>query len=351
MTIKEETVPYDGLCWDCLLPLGHGSLSGKSVQYHFFATYKDKTNKTVLRRLPRSSSLSNDYKNGIIYQDGIYGRVDLPGYVSAAGTFVQADGTRVLVMGRLKKESTEELIAFGFENKSTWKLQWSKSLQTGVEVWPRGMTRLADGGIAVYGLFSAETSAPKGIVWRFGADLEQRWAKTYLPLNYAISAAHELSDGSIMTLSEIFGSTAMRCHVQRVDSWGHDDCKTAGKCADTLLGDCDDQNPCTTDTCSGASGGCTSKVLDVNTPCGLGKTCNLLGFANSVFRFIGLELVSATSAIQVDDWPRDAGERVRGRLPVRGPVRAVGSMPRGTCSGARIAVPFRGHAGSSTSRS
>lgn len=47
---------------------------------------------------------------------------------------------------------------------------------------------------------------------------------------------------------------------------------SAGKCSGTLKV-CDDQNPCTQDLCDPASGLCTKGDVADGTPCGVGKTC------------------------------------------------------------------------------
>ena len=288
--VKEETVEYDGLCWDCLLNVGHGGLLGESPQYHFFAKYKTKAGKTALRRLVRGQDFDKSYayNQGLIYENKNLGQVDLGvSTIYALGTFVQPDGTRVMIVGREPKQGNEELVAFGFKDTYTtaelnkvepFALLSTTVLVKGANVYPKGMLHLSDGGFAVYGLYALQSYlGMDGILWRFGAHLEQRWVKKYLPQGHALLDAKQLDDGSLITLS-FSGTSPHRSHVQRVDSWGHDSCATAGKCADIKLAGCNDSNPCTTDTCTKSTGGCSNKALKEDTPCGVGKKCSLLGF-------------------------------------------------------------------------
>jgi hypothetical protein len=57
-----------------------------------------------------------------------------------------------------------------------------------------------------------------------------------------------------------------------VDSFGNDSCAAAGLCAFKSIGDCDDKNACTWDTCNSAKGCMYSNVTDGST-CATGKTC------------------------------------------------------------------------------
>ena len=171
-----------------------------------------------------------------------------------------------------------ELSAFGFKGGDvTSDLLWSKSLQIGW-IGANGMRRLVDGGVAIYGRFNPQSQGQsKGVVWRFDAELKSRWLKTFTSDNDTIVDARVLGDGSIITLAD-YSYSGGHCYVRRIDGWGHLDCAKAGQCADIKLADCDDSNPCTTDTCSKATGGCANTALKEGTPCGVGKKCSLLGF-------------------------------------------------------------------------
>ena len=62
------------------------------------------------------------------------------------------------------------------------------------------------------------------------------------------------------------------------DAWGHFDCKSSGPCYTKPLTACNDQNPCTSDRCTGAAAGCTFPrgVATPNPPTGLlgGRSCD-----------------------------------------------------------------------------
>lgn len=59
----------------------------------------------------------------------------------------------------------------------------------------------------------------------------------------------------------------------KVDGWGNWDCAEAGACATLSLATCDDDNPCTVDTC--VDGRCSSTNLQDGAPCdGLGRSCS-----------------------------------------------------------------------------
>ncbi len=60
--------------------------------------------------------------------------------------------------------------------------------------------------------------------------------------------------------------------VLRTDAWGNVSCGQSGACAGVAFLSCSDNNPCTTDYCSAASG-CAHGNLPNGAMCGTGKTC------------------------------------------------------------------------------
>ena len=63
-------------------------------------------------------------------------------------------------------------------------------------------------------------------------------------------------DGGLVVVGRKQVDGKARGLLLRTDGWGHADCNKAGKCGKKKPGDCDDQQPCTADGCSGSKG-CT----------------------------------------------------------------------------------------------
>ena len=61
--------------------------------------------------------------------------------------------------------------------------------------------------------------------------------------------------------------------IVRTDLFGNETCASSGPCAAFKDSACSDANPCTTDSCDAAHGGCWHAPLPGGTPCGAGKLC------------------------------------------------------------------------------
>ncbi len=58
-----------------------------------------------------------------------------------------------------------------------------------------------------------------------------------------------------------------------MDLWLNQTCATSGPCWNYTYADCADTNPCTSDLCDAAHGGCYQEALPDGIACAAGKAC------------------------------------------------------------------------------
>ncbi len=87
------------------------------------------------------------------------------------------------------------------------------------------------------------------------------------------SALLAAPDGSVVA-GTVSQTGSARVRLIRTTALGTSACGLAGRC---LLESCDDQDPCTIDTCEPTTGACANTLRDVGTSCGLGLACDAAG--------------------------------------------------------------------------
>ena len=94
-------------------------------------------------------------------------------------------------------------------------------------------------------------------------------------ISYRVTAA--LADGFLVacTASSSTVSGDWQPMLVRTDLWGQWSCASSGSCLNKAANTCNDGNPCTSDLCMGAAGGCVFPPLPDGAPGGGGKACQI----------------------------------------------------------------------------
>ena len=158
------------------------------------------------------------------------------------------------------------------------KLLWDRTYGSSEAERGYALAQLSDGGFALagytgtYGLglwssWVARTDADGWLAWQqaYGtAEMDRAQAIVTLP-GGGIALAGQVHNAKTGVDEALF---------VRADQWGNSTCNQTGKCAVMTLGDCDDGNACTTDSCSDESPlGCLHSVVTNGLWCGQDMVC------------------------------------------------------------------------------
>jgi hypothetical protein len=149
-------------------------------------------------------------------------------------------------------------------------LLWSKA-PSGPDSSVLGVSNLAGGFVATGWVKVGETKSAGGLA-RFDLLGNQVWERKWPASapNFLVGAA-PIADGYLLAGS--IPTNVNDVWLARADAWGNTACSVSGPCAGRAEFACDDQNPCSIDTCSAASQGCFHAKAADGTPCGGAKTC------------------------------------------------------------------------------
>ncbi len=142
------------------------------------------------------------------------------------------------------------------------RLWWSRLNADGVVIRTRvGALGIAPTsiGFAAPGWYVVGTASPTGSDLGFWlARLDDvgnvRWEQAPPAGGLSEGAALVAWKGGVWATGSARSGNQQGAHVVRADSWGHATCDESGVCAGKVWHDCDDDAPCTTDTCAAKSG-------------------------------------------------------------------------------------------------
>jgi len=173
-----------------------------------------------------------------------------------------------------------------FGNRKAWlasvndsgKLLWEKTYGTGgsyqTTAW--GLTAMPGGWVMVGERRYSSASTTSALWWyRVGSDGTARWSAWIggKGRDWGKAAVTLGEDTLAAGLTNTFGAGGGDAWLLRINSWGHTDCKTAGKCGAVKATACEDNNPCTKSGCT-PSTGCVKKTYADGSDCGDGKKCS-----------------------------------------------------------------------------
>lgn len=141
---------------------------------------------------------------------------------------------------------------------SAGKQKWAHHVGTAKTELFYGVTWLGTGAVLAVG---STQKAAKAAVAVSAGENGVGWHKTWAEGTHDLLCdAVGTSDGGFLAVGGIGDYLKRDFLVVKASAWGHDKCATAGFCASKTATDCDDQDPCTTDSCA-ATSGCTHAAL------------------------------------------------------------------------------------------
>ncbi len=136
-----------------------------------------------------------------------------------------------------------------------------------------GAVAMPDGGALALGRGVSNKLSYQGLAIRFGKSGETVFTDIdFAGANANCHGGGTLDDGTLAIACTTTINAVVDVSLARTDSWGSLTCTDSGACSTKPFADCDDANPCTTDSCSAASGCGHAKTAD-GISCGGGKTC------------------------------------------------------------------------------
>ncbi len=140
------------------------------------------------------------------------------------------------------------------------------------------VTGSAAGGVWIAGHSDADNTSSNRRPWLARVDqlMNVQWQRTLgLPVGTSgrISDLVELADGNLAwTGHQTDANGTSKAWLAAANAWGDVACGTGGACETVLLGDCDDNKPCTRDFCNAAVG--CQNVADDKFECPAPTTCS-----------------------------------------------------------------------------